>query len=53
MTVYVVPQDADWTWIFSIHVKAGDPCPMQVYFMWLANTILPMRRAEVTSDRSA
>jgi hypothetical protein len=45
-SVVLVAQDTDWTWLLRVPVKEGEQTPMEFFWMWYANTILPMRKAE-------
>lgn len=36
----------DWTWLLRVPVKDGEPCPMEFWFLYQANTILPMQRQQ-------
>lgn len=43
----------DWTWLLKVPVKAGDPTPLEFWFLYHANTILPMQREQEDSKRAA
>lgn len=36
---------ADWAWLLRIPVAAGEPVPMELWFLWHSGTLLPMREA--------
>jgi hypothetical protein len=35
-------QASDWTWLLRAPVAQGEPVPMELWFLWHANTLLPM-----------
>lgn len=39
-----VVQPDDWTWLLKVPVAAGEPMPMELWFLYHANTLLPMRK---------
>jgi hypothetical protein len=37
----------DWAWPLRVPVKEGDPMPMQLWFLYHANTLIPMKQEQV------
>ncbi|HEX6925653.1 MAG TPA: hypothetical protein VF167_09485 [Longimicrobiaceae bacterium] len=42
-----VTTTADWTWLLRVPVpQDGDPIPFELWMLYHANTLLPMRQQE-------
>lgn len=33
----------DWTWLLRVPVAPGQPVPLELWFLYHANTLMPMR----------
>jgi hypothetical protein len=42
--VFETEQTLDWTWLLRVPVKQGEPTPMELLFLYHANTLIPLKR---------
>ena len=41
----------DWAWLLRIPLKQGDCVPLEFWFLYHYNTLLPMQRERERDDR--
>jgi hypothetical protein len=41
----------DWTWLLCAPVKEGEPTPIELWFFYHANTLMPMWRKEQEQEQ--
>lgn len=51
--VFQTDQSTDWTWLLKIPVAAGEPIPMEMMFLWHANTLIPFLRSLKQQESAA
>lgn len=49
--VFQAEESTDWTWLLHVPVKAGDPIPMELVFLWHANTLVPFLKSEAAKEQ--
>lgn len=50
--VFESEQSTDWTWLLRVPVPAGQPTPMELLFLYHANTLIPLWKAEKEKEKA-